>query len=142
MEISDLRKRLKQTIEAAKRAAAARRERHDAAEREGRGVIEKVATPVFKMVATALRAEGHLFQVSTPAASVRLASERARDDFIELALDTERDPVALVGRVSRTWGRRVLEAESIVSEAAGFAALTDEAVLAFLLKELQPFVER
>lgn len=142
MEISDVRKRLKQTIEAARKSAAARRERHDAAERDGRRVLEGVATPVFKMVAAALRAEGHLFQVSTPAGSVRLASERSRDDVIELTLDTDRDPLALVGRVSRTWGRRLLEAESTVCEAPGFAMLTDEAVLAFLLKELPPFVER
>jgi len=105
-------------------------------------VLESVATPVVRMLATALRAEGHLFQVSTPAGSVRLASERSRDDFIELALDTERDPVALVGRVSRTWGRRVLEAETILNEEPGFGSVTDEAVLAFFLKELQPFVER
>lgn len=142
IEISEVRKRIKQTIEQARRAAVDRRQRQEAAAEEGHQTLEQLVTPLFRMAAAALKAEGYPFQVFTPAGAVRLASERSRDDFIELALDTERDPVAIVGRVSRTWGRRLLASERIVREAPGLAALTAEEVLRFLLTELPPFVER
>ena len=53
-----------------------------------------------------------------------------------------RDPPALIGRVSREWGRRVLVDEKIVLEDSAIASLTEEDALAFVLGELPPFVER
>jgi hypothetical protein len=142
IEISELRKRIKQTIDQARHAAADRRQRQDAAIREGQRALEEVVTPIFRMTAGVLKAEGFPFQLSTPAGAVRLASERGRDDFIEIALETDRDPVAFVGRVSRTWGRRVLASERLVREAPGLDGLSDEDVVRFLTKELASFVER
>jgi hypothetical protein len=142
IEISDLRKRIKQTIDQARHAASDRRQRQEVAIREGERALELVVTPIFRMTATILKAEGFAFQVFTPAGAVRLASERNRDDFIELALETDRDPVACVGRVSRTWGRRLLATEQIVREAPGLDGLTDEDVVRFLTTTLPPFVER
>ena len=94
------------------------------------------------MVAAALKAEGYRFRVLTPAGTVRLAAESAADDYIEVALDTLRDPPGLVGRVSRRWGRRVLVDETVLREAAAISGLTAEDLLEFTLAQLEPFVGR
>ena len=101
MEVSEVRKRLLQTIDRAKRAAAERRTQADAASAAYERFLETVATPLFRMVAASLRAEGYLFAVHTPAGGLRLASDRSAEDFIELALDTSADPPTVVARVSR-----------------------------------------
>ena len=141
-ETSKIRNRLRETIKQAKHAATERRRMARTAEETGTRVLASVATPVFKTMAGALKAEGYPFRVFTPAAEVRLASEKSGDEFIELALDTARDTPALVGRVSRTWGRRLLVDEQVVREGDGIGGLTEEDVLSFLLERLPPFVER
>ena len=141
-ETSEIRIRLRETIKHAKRAAAERRQLAQTAEETGARVLAAVATPVFKTVAGALKAEGYPFRLFTPAAEVRLASEKSGDEFIELALDTARDTPALIGRVSRVWGRRLLVDERVVREGDGIGDLTEEDVLTFLLESLPPFVER
>ena len=50
--------------------------------------------PLFRQVANILRADGYLFNVFTPSGSVRLMSDRAAEDFIELSLDTAGDRAA------------------------------------------------
>ena len=77
MEISDVRKRVLETIDRAKRAAAERRVRADEAAREYGVFLERVAVPLFHQLAGALRAEGYLFNVFTPGGSVRLMSDRS-----------------------------------------------------------------
>ncbi len=141
MEISEVRKRLLHTIEHAKREAAQRRTRIDDASREYGEFLDRVAAPLFHQVARALRAEGHSFNVFTPGGSVRLASERAPDDYIELVLDTSGATPHVVGHCSRSRGRRVLETERPLADRP-IATLTEEDVLEFVLKELEPFVER
>jgi hypothetical protein len=47
----------------------------------------------------------------------------------------------VMGHTSRARGRRVVESERPVAEKA-VGDLTDEDVLEFLLKEIEPFVER
>lgn len=143
MEIAagDVRQRVLHAIHAARRAAAERRALAAAAEQDGTAALE-VAAPVFKAVAAVLRAEGYGFRVLTPAGSVRLAAEAAPEDFIELVLDTKRDPPALVGRVSRAWGRRVLVDEQVVREAPALRGLTTDDALEIVLERLGPFVER
>ena len=89
-EIADIRKRLRQTIEEAKRAAAERRNRAQIADRKGSEVLAAVVAPLLKAVAAALKAEGYPFRVSTPPGTARLSLESSSDDFIELALDTTR----------------------------------------------------
>ena len=144
MEIAagDVRQRVLHAIHAARRAAAERRALAAAAEQDGTAALEGVAAPVFKAVAAVLRAEGYGFRVLTPARSVRLTAEAAPEDFIELVLDTTRDPPALVGRVSRAWGRRVLVDEQVVREAPALRGLTTDDALEIVLERLGPFVER
>jgi hypothetical protein len=139
METSDIRKRLNQTIERAKRQAAERRVRGDEAARAFETFLTTIAVPLFRQVANILRADGYLFNVFTPSDSVRLMSDRATEDFIELSLDTTGDRPQVIGHASRSRGRRVLESERAIGEPG---ELTEEAVLEFLLKELEIFVER
>ena len=142
MEISEVRQRLKQTIDRSRRAAAERRTRTDAAATAYERFLERIAVPVFKQFAAALRAEGHLFQVFTPGGGLRLASERSSEDFIELRLDLSGHEPAVLGGVSHVRGSRVLSHEATLLPERDIADLTEEDVLRFLLREIQPFVER
>ena len=72
MDIALLRKSLLQAIESARRDAAERRARADEAEPPLRAFLEETATPVFRAMASALRAEGLQFDVITPSGGVRL----------------------------------------------------------------------
>jgi hypothetical protein len=142
MEIPEVRRRLRGAIDYAKREVAARRERSDAAARAYAEFLEQRAVPTFRTFAAALVAEGFRFKVFTPADSVRLASEHAGEDFIEILLDSTVDPPRVTGRTSRSRGRRTLSSERPVSADAGPAELTEEDVLQFLVEEIVPFVER
>jgi hypothetical protein len=141
-ETGDVKKRVRQAIDQARRDAAARRRSADLASQQYGEFLEGRAAPVFHQVAGALRAEGYPFQVFTPAGSIRLASDRSGEDFIELELDTTRDPVALLGRTSCARGRRVVLRERVVHEGPDLDRLGADDVLAFLLAEIVPFVER
>ena len=142
IETGEVRRLLKHALERARHAAEAHRVESDLAREWFEQFLTEQAAPVFRQVASALRPEGYAFQVFTPAGSVRLSSDRSADDFIELALDTARSPVALVGRTSRTRGRRVIETERIVREGAAVRATTEHDVLGFLLEEVGSVVER
>jgi hypothetical protein len=139
MEISLVRKRLTETIERAKKRAAERRSRSDQASRDFTVFLQKVAVPLFRQVANALKADGYAFTVFTPSDSVRLMSDRSADDYIELTVDAAEHPPRIVAQVSRTRGRRVIDAEYAVGAPD---AVTEEQLLDFLLKELEAFVER
>jgi hypothetical protein len=139
METSEIRKRLQHAIGRAKRNAAERRARGDEAGRAFETFLAATAVPIFRQVANILRAEGYLFNVFTPSGSVRLMSDRTAEDFVELFLDTSGEVPQVIGHASHSRGRRVLEAERAIG-APG--ELSEEAVLAFLLKELEAFVER
>ena len=97
MEISVVRKRLTATIERAKKQAADRRGRSDQASRDFEVFLQKVAVPLFRQVANALKADGYAFTVVTPSGSVRLMSDRSAEDYIELTLDTADDPPRVMG---------------------------------------------
>lgn len=142
MDTGEVRKRLLQAIDQAKRAVAAHRAEADLASRQYGPFLETTAAPVFRQVSDALKAEGHGFQVYTPAGSVRLASDRSADDFVELALDTSRSPVALVARTSLARGRRVLASERVIHEGPDLDRVTDERVLGVLLEEVVPLITR
>lgn len=142
MEVSEIRRRLRASLEAAKRDAAERRVRSDRAAQDYDQFLKERAVPLFHTVTSALAAEGHRFRIFTPADSVRLASEASGEDYIEIALDTTVDPPFVVGRTSRGRGRRLIASERPVNEDVPIADLTDEDVLAFLLAELTPFLER
>jgi hypothetical protein len=140
--ISELRKRLLTTIENARRDATERRRRMAASEGEYERFLADIAVPVFRMFAGALRAEGYLFNMETPAGTVRLVSEKSEDDYLEIALDTSREAPTVVGRSSYRLGRRLTERERPVREEAAVPELIDEDVVAFVLEELKPFVEK
>jgi hypothetical protein len=139
MEISLVRKRLGETIERAKRQAAERRSRGDQASRDFDLFLQKIAVPLFRQVANALKAEGYAFTVFTPSGSVRLMSDRSASDYVELTLDASENPPQVMGQISRERGRRVLDTERAIGAPD---TLTEDQVLDFLLKELAAFVER
>ena len=139
MEISDIKRRVTETMERARRQAADRRLRTEAATREYAVFLDRTAVPMFKQVANVLRAQGYMFTVFTPGGSVRLMSDRAAEDYIEIALDTDGDEPVVAGHTSRSRGRRVLDSEQPIGPPA---SLTDQDVLSFVLKALEPFVER
>ena len=142
MEISDVRKQVLQAIDRAKRSAAERRTRTDEAAREYEVFLERLAIPVFRQVANALRVEGYLFNVFTPGGSVRLMSDRSAEDYIELTLDTTGEVPRVIGHASRSRGRRIVESEQPIAEANAIRDLTEDDVLRFVVRELEPFVER
>jgi hypothetical protein len=139
MEISVVRQRLNETIERAKRRAAERRARADDAGRAYDRFLEHTAVPLFRQLVNVLRADGYQFSLFTPSGSVRLMSDRHAEDFIEVLLDTTGDHPFVVGHTSRSRGRRVDESERELGDPA---TLGEEELLAFVLRELEPFVER
>jgi hypothetical protein len=92
-------------------------------------------------MAQALKVSGYLFSVFTPGGSVKLMSDKSPEDYIELSLDTSGEDPAVMGHVRRTRGRRVIESEHPIANKV-VAELTEEDVFEFLLKEIEPFVER
>jgi hypothetical protein len=142
MEISDVKRRVFETIERAKRTAADRRARTDEAAREYDVFLNQIAVPLFRQIANVLKAENQMFTVFTPSGSVRLMSDRSGDDYIELTLDASGPYPQVIGHASRARGRRVTESETPLGQGGAVRDLTEEDVLAFVMKELEPFVER
>jgi hypothetical protein len=141
MEISDVRKRIRETIERARRHAGERRARHDEAGRVFARFLEETAVPLVKQIANVLKIEGYSFTVFTPSGAVRLMSDRSADDYVEIALETDGDSPQVIGHVSRSRGRRIVEAERVIGSGDP-ASISEQDLLAFLLKELEPFVEK
>ncbi|HEX9368896.1 MAG TPA: hypothetical protein VF921_19855 [Vicinamibacterales bacterium] len=142
MEVSDLRRRIRAAIEAARVRAAERRIRTDDAARAYDQVLEAVAVPAFHTVVSALTGEGHRFHVSTPGRAVRMSPERSAEDVIELSLDTDREAPAVTILTSRGRGRRMVRTERVLREGPAIVELSEEDVVAALLDELLPFIER
>lgn len=141
MEVSDVRKQVLATIERAKRLEAERRARSDAAARDYPVFLERIAVPLFRQVANILKAHNYAFSIFTPSDGVRLMSDKSADDFIELSLDTSGEKPVVVGHVTHGRGRRILESERPIGSGS-ISELTEDDVLEFVLKELEPFVER
>jgi hypothetical protein len=142
IDVAEVRRRLKVTLEAARRTAAERRARSDEAAKHYEVFLEQRAVPVFQHMAAALTGEGHPFKMMTPSGAVRLSPERAPDEFIELTLDPSFDPPEAVMHVVRGRGRRTLETEQPLRERTPIPELTGEHVLEFLLREIVPFIQR
>ena len=141
METSDLRRRLSDTIDTAKRTAAERRTRTDDAARAYAQFLDTIAVPLFKQIANVLKASGYNFTVFTPSGSVRLMSDKSAEDYVELSLDTSGEEPMVLGTSKHARGRRVLANERAIAEVS-VAHLTEEHVLQYVLKELEPLVER
>ena len=142
VEISVVRKRLQSAMAASREVVQRRRARTAEAEKEYDRFLREVATPVARLLVTALKAEGYAFTVFTPAGGLRLASDRTRDDYVELGLDTTAEYPYVMGRISRTRGSRTLAEERPIAPRAAPEQLTEEDVLAFLLEALSPWLER
>jgi hypothetical protein len=142
LESGEVRKRLRHMMELAKREGAARRAAASDVAADYERFLEEQATPVLRHLASALRAEGLHFQIFSPAGSVRLASERSKDDYLEVALDTARYPPIVLGRANHVKGSRLTATEQQIGEGRAVRELTDEDVLDWALQALGPFVER
>jgi hypothetical protein len=143
LEAGEVRKRLRQTIEAAKREAAARRAALASEQQAFDAFLENHAVPVLRHVASALKAEGHVFQVLTPAGTVRLQSDREADDFLEVVLDGSKGTPTVLGRSSYVRGSQLQTSEQRIGESAALVSdLTDEDVFEWVLRVILPFVER
>src|SRR4051794_5957614 len=141
METSEVRKRVLETIERARRAVHVRRVRADEAAHEFDIFLERVAVPICRQLANVLKVEGYPFGTFTPNGAVRLASERSPEDYVELTLDTQGDEPLVMGHTRRGRGRRIIETEQVLRHCP-VRDITEDDVLAFFLKELEPFVER
>ena len=142
LQRNNVQKRVRSLIENCKEKSRSRRDKIALADHLGMSVLDNVVSPVAKTLATVLTTEGYPFSVSTPIGTVRLSVKNSMDDFIDVTLDTQREPPGLIGQVSRRWGRRVLVDEYTVCEDTSFADLTEEAALDFFLDVLGPFLER
>jgi hypothetical protein len=143
LDAGEVRKRLRQTIEAAKREAAARRAALASEQEAFDAFLENRAVPVLRLVASALKAEGHVFQVLTPAGTARLQSDRERDDFLEIVLDGSKKTPTVIGRSSRVRGSQLETSEHRIGDASALVSdLTDEDVFEWVMQVILPFVER
>src|SRR5262249_33157853 len=140
MEISDVKRRVTEAIDRAKRTAAERRARADEASREYDAFLADLAVPLFRQIANVLRARGYLFSVATPGGSVRLQSDSAAGDYIELLLDSSGDPRVLI-HSGRARGRRIVESERPIGSSP-IRELKEEDVLEAVLKDLESLAER
>lgn len=142
MEVSDVRRQLKHAIDRAKARAQQKRQATAEAERAYATFLEEIATPTTRMLANALKAEGYPFTVSTPSGGLRLASDRGRDDYIELALDGSGEQPTVMGRIRYTRGSRTVEDERPIKPGSAPEQLTDNDLLSFLVNALEPWLER
>ena len=142
IETSELRRRLRHTLDERRKRTAARRTVLDAAAVAYTELLEMTATPLVQKLANALRAEGHNFTVFTPHGGLRMVLAKSADDYIEFALDTSQDEPFAVLRVNRTHGRRVEQHERPIKGRTPVDRLSEEDVLQALLDEIAPFVER
>ena len=142
MEVSEVRNRLKSAITTARDRAQRRRERAAEAQLTYETFLAEVATPVARQLANAMKPEGYSFTVFTPGAGLRLASDRGRDDFIELSIDTAGDRPEVVGRISQQRGSRTIDQELPVKRGAAPQEIGEDDVLEFFLAALEPWLER
>jgi hypothetical protein len=139
-DVGIVRKRVRFAIDAARRDQVERRARAAETAKAYESFLESAAAPAFRMLANVLRAEGLQFDVMTPSGGVRLASDRNRDDAIELELDSSADPPEALVTITRARGSRVLRRERPVKHGTPLAQLTEDDVVEMLLEELRPWL--
>lgn len=142
METGDVSRRLKIAMETAQAQAADRRARDARATADYDSFLENVAGPVARQLVNALKVEGLAFTLFTPAGGLRLASDRNRHDFIELALERGAADLQVVGHISHARGSRTVAETVPLKDGFGPDALTEDEVLSFLLRALRPWLER
>ena len=142
MEISHVRRQLKHAIDRARDRAQKRRQHTAEAERAFETFLQDIATPITRQVANALKAEGYAFTVFTPGGGLRLASDRGRDDYVELTLDTSGERPQVMARISQTRGSRTMEQEVPIRKDAAPDQISEDDVLEFWVGVLEPWLER
>lgn len=143
MDVSDLRKRIVRALDDARKETAARRTDADRAAADYAAFLANVAIPLFRQAATVLRAEGHPFTANTPSGSVRLVSDHAAGDFLELELDVHAVPPHVIGRTSLArGGRGQIVEERPLAPGRAIADLTEDDVSALLVAEVRKLVTR
>jgi len=142
LEISQVRKRIQAAMTTARDRAKLRRQKADEAGQAYEKFLDQLAAPLARQVVNALRAEGYAFTVSTPNRGLRVSLDAGRDDYIELALDSETDPPHVAGRIRRTRGSRTIDEERPVKPGAGPDGVSEDDLLEFLVGALEPWLER
>jgi hypothetical protein len=142
MDVSDLRRQIVRALDDARKDAAARRAQTDSAAADYERFLNDVAIPLFRQAATVLKGEGHPFTVNTPAGSVRLASEHAPDDYLELELDATAAPPQVIGRTSVRARRGHRLEERALAPNKPVRELAEEDVSVFLVSEVRKLVVR
>jgi hypothetical protein len=139
-ELTDLRRRVRQAIQDAKRKGAARRAARDEASAAWNTAVSAVVEPVATDVAAALTGEGLPFRLETPRGTVRLVSERSAHDYIEIVLDDsdEADAPGVIGRSVIGRGRQSV---TVIEEPLGPPdGLTDDRLTAFYMNAILPWI--
>ncbi len=142
MEVSHVNKRVTIAIERARASAQTRRQTAASAEKAYGVFLETLATPVTRQVANALKVAGIAFTLGTPGGGLRLAADRGRDDFIEFVLDASGDIPQAAGRISLSRGSRTIDEVVPVKPGGAIEELTEDDVLEFLVRALEPWLER
>jgi hypothetical protein len=133
---------LRGAIEQAKRRAADRRAVADEAARLWAERLPEAVVPGFHAVLNVLSGDGFKFSLSTPGETARLSPDRSSAEFVEVALDTNRELPAVIVRSTRGRGNRTIESERVVAEGPEIAELTQDVVIGVLIEEIVPFIER
>ena len=140
VDVALVRKRLRHAVDQARKDAAGRRERADAARQAFDVFLENTAVPVFRAVANALRGEGFPFEVMTPSDAVRLVPDRNRDEGIMLELDSSSDPPIVMLSVTKGRGSRMTRTERPVKEDTAIEQIGEDDVVDLLIAELKPWM--
>jgi hypothetical protein len=141
-DVGEVRKQLKHAIEAHRKANAARRAESDQATKQFETWLQLVGEPLCREVTSALRGEGYPFRLQTPQGVARISSERSPDDFLELAFDSRRTPVALVLSRGYTRGSKTYSDERVLCEGATIDQVEPQQVLSALVEDILPLIER
>jgi hypothetical protein len=142
MEVSEVRKRILDTLTRAKSEAAARRARNAEVATAYERFLETVAAPLVHQVASILKVEKFLFAVHTPAGAVRLVSERSPEDFVEIRLDTSGQVPQVVAHVERVRGRETLVEDRPIRPGVLVEHLTAQDVLDEVAEALGRLIEK
>lgn len=142
MEVAHVRRRVQALVATARERAQRRRQSVADAEQGYDRFLADVAIPIAKQLANVLNVEGYPFTVSTPGRGVRLASERGRDDFIDVFLNTDADPPAVVGHIRHTRGSRTIDEQQPVKAGANPDQISEDEMLEFLIHAIEPWMER
>jgi len=142
LEISLVRRRIQAAMTTARDRAKLRRQKADEAGQAYEKFLEQLAAPLARQIVNALRAEGYNFTVSTPSRGLRVSLDAGRDDYVDLALNAETDEPYVVGRIRRTRGSRTIDEERPVKPGAGPDSVSEDDLLEFLARALEPWLER